>query len=87
MPGPLVDRLIEACKSAGIHAVMESRSVIRRVMVRCTTPWWLSALRVSFTTVTKVDPTAYERFWYGFGRGDDLDVISLPFARVGALIC
>jgi nitrilase len=35
----------------------------------------------------KLMPTAYERFWYGFGRGDDLDVISLPFARVGALIC
>jgi nitrilase len=35
----------------------------------------------------KLMPTMHERLFHGVGAGDDLDVLELPFARVGGLIC
>ena len=35
----------------------------------------------------KLMPTMHERVFHGVGAGDDLDVLELPFARVGGLIC
>ena len=35
----------------------------------------------------KLMPTFHERTWHAFGAGDDLDVVALPFGRVGGLTC
>ncbi len=87
VPGPLVDELVGACRRTGIHAVLgvNERDPARHGSVYDTMlvlgPHGVAQRH------RKLMPTGYERYWYGFGRGDDLDVVPLPFARVGGLIC
>lgn len=87
VPGALVDQLVEACRSSKIHAVVgvnerepdRSGSVYNTMLI-------LGPEGVLHRH-RKLMPTAQERLWHAFGAGDDLSVVSLPFARVGGLIC
>ena len=87
VPGPLVDQLVEGCKSNDICAVVgvNERDPARHGSVYNTmlvlSPYGLVQRH------RKLMPTGHERLWYGFGSGDDLEVAQLPFGRVGGLIC
>jgi predicted amidohydrolase len=87
VPGPLVDRLVDACRIHGIHAVVgvnereptRSGSVYNTMLILGPDGLLLKH--------RKLMPTFHERSWHAFGSGDDLDVVATPFARVGGLIC
>jgi nitrilase len=87
VPGPLVDRLIEACRRHDIRVVIgvnerePSRSgSVYNTMLILGPEGLLHRHR-------KLMPTFHERSWHAFGSGDDLDVVAMPFGRVGGLIC
>ncbi len=87
VPGPLVDRLIEACRAHGIHAVVgvnerepaRSGSVYNTMLILGPDGLLLRH--------RKLMPTYHERTWHAFGDADDLEVVATPFGRVGGLIC
>ncbi len=87
VPGPQVDRLLEACREHRIHAVVgvnereptRSGSVFNTMLILGPDGLLLRH--------RKLMPTFQERGWHAFGRGDDLHVAATPFGRVGGLIC
>lgn len=87
VPGPLVDRLIEACRANDIHVVIgvNEREPARSGSVYNT----MLTLGPAGLLLRhrKLMPTFQERAWHAFGSGDDLGVVAMPFARVGGLIC
>jgi nitrilase len=87
IPGPRIDRLVEACARTGLHCVV---GVNEREETGSFT------LYNSFVVVgpagvlhvhRKLMPTKHERMFHGQGTGDDLRVVETPFGRVGGLIC
>ena len=87
VPGPLVDRLVEACRTHEIHVVIgvnerepERNGSVYNTMLILGPSGLLLRHR-------KLMPTFQERGWHAFGAGDDLAVVATPFARVGGLIC
>jgi nitrilase len=87
VPGPLVDRLIGACRTHDIRMVIgvnerepERSGSVYNTMLILGPDGVLLRHR-------KLMPTYHERSWHAFGRGDDLDVVAMPFGRVGGLIC
>ncbi|MFL5825694.1 MAG: carbon-nitrogen hydrolase family protein [Thermoleophilaceae bacterium] len=87
VPGPHVDRLSEACRKHGIHLAigvnereLERPGSLYNALLLIGPDGLISKHR-------KLMPTHHERLFHGIGRGDDLDVAELPFARVGGLIC
>jgi nitrilase len=87
VPGPEVERLEAACREHGIHAAI---GVTERESHRPGT-LYNTLLLIGpdglLNRHRKLMPTLHERLIYGFGRGDDLDVIDTPIGRVGGLIC
>jgi nitrilase len=87
VPGPLVDRLAEACREHGLHCAV---GVNERESER---PGSLynTLLLIGPTGLLwkhrKLMPTHHERLFHGLGRGDDLHVTETPLGRVGGLIC
>lgn len=87
VPGPLVDRLIDACRSHDVHCVIgvNEREPDRSFSVYNTMltlgPTGLLARH------RKLLPTSHERLFHAFGAGDDLAVVETPVGRVGGLIC
>lgn len=87
VPGPHVDRLVEACRKKAIHAVIgvnerepaRSGSVFNTMLILGPDGLLLKH--------RKLMPTFHERTWHAFGSGDDLEVVTTPFARIGGLIC
>lgn len=87
VPGPAVDRLVEACAAQDVHCVIgvnereygRSFSVFNTMLTLG--PSGLLARH------RKVMPTKHERLVHAFGRGDDLAVVDTPVGRVGGLIC
>src|SRR5437763_6213627 len=87
VPGPLVDRLVEACREHSVHCAV---GVNERELERPGTLY--NALLVLgpegvLMRHRKLMPTMHERLFHGIGAGDDLGVVQLPGARVGGLIC
>src|SRR3954463_6373183 len=87
VPGPHVDRLIEACAEHGVHCVIgvneresERPGSLYNTMLILGPEGLLHRHR-------KLMPTMHERLFHGVGAGDDLGVAELPKARVGGLIC
>ncbi len=87
IPGPRIDRLVEACARTGLHCVV---GVNERESGGSFT------LYNSFVVIgpggvlhvhRKLMPTKHERMFHGQGTGDDLRVVETPFGRVGGLIC
>jgi nitrilase len=87
VPGPLVDRLAEACNEHGIHCAI---GVNERESERPGT-LYNSLLLIGpeglISRHRKLMPTHHERLFHGIGSGDDLDVADTPVGRVGGLIC
>jgi predicted amidohydrolase len=87
IPGPRIERLVEACARTGIHCVI---GVNEREATGSFT------LYNSFVVIgpagvlhvhRKLMPTKHERMFHGFGTGEDLRVVETPFGRLGGLIC
>ena len=87
VPGPLTQRLVEACNEHDLHLVI---GVNERESER---PGSLynALLILSGEGILlkhrKLVPTHHERLFHGAGAGDDLDVAATPIGRIGGLIC
>jgi nitrilase len=87
VPGPLVERLVDACREHDMHLAI---GVNERESER---PGSLynSLLILSGEGVLlkhrKLMPTHHERLFHGAGAGDDLGVAATPIGRIGGLIC
>jgi nitrilase len=87
VPGPLVDRLAEACREKGIHCAIgvnerESQrpgSLYNAVL--------LIGPEGLLWKHRKLMPTHHERLFHGVGAGGDLTVTETPAGRIGGLIC
>jgi nitrilase len=87
VPGPLVDRLTEACREHGVHcAIGVNERDAQRPGTLYNTLLILGPEGVLLKH-RKLMPTMHERLFHGIGAGDDLHVVQLPEARVGGLIC
>jgi predicted amidohydrolase len=87
VPGPLVDRLVDACRTHDIRAaigVNERES--ERPGSLYNTLLLLGPDGVELKH-RKVVPTHQERLFHGFGTGDDLGVADTPVGRIGGLVC
>jgi nitrilase len=87
VPGPLVDRLAEACRAHDIHCAIgvneresERPGTIYNALLIIGPAGLISKHR-------KLMPTHQERLFHGIGAGDDLGVADTPVGRVGGLIC
>jgi nitrilase len=87
VPGPLVDVLVEACRRHGVHCAIgvNERESDRPGSLYNTL--LILGPNGLLHRHRKLMPTHHERLFHGVGRGNDLDVTSLPFGRVGGLIC
>jgi nitrilase len=87
VPGPAVDRLVEACADAGLYVVI---GVNERDPGQSYT-LYNSMLTIGPTGLLarhrKLMPTMHERMFHGIGDGDDLTVVDTPVGRVGGLVC
>ncbi len=87
VPGPLVDRLVEACAATGAHCVIgvnerepERSSSLFNTMLTIGPAGLLAKHR-------KVMPTHHERLFHALGAGDDIGVVDTAIGRIGGLIC
>jgi nitrilase len=86
--GPLVARLVDACREHDIHCVIgineredERPGTLYNTMLTLGPEGVLHRHR-------KLMPTMQERIFHGVGAGDDLRAVELPgIGRVGGLIC
>jgi predicted amidohydrolase len=87
VPGPLVDRLVEACARHGVYCAI---GVNERESDRPGTLYNALLLVGPDGLISKhrkLMPTHHERLFHGIGAGDDLQVAETPLGRVGGLIC
>jgi nitrilase len=87
VPGPLVDRLAEACAKLDIHCAIgvnerepERSGSLYNTMLVLGPEGLVSRHR-------KLMPTMQERLFHGIGAGDDLGAADTPIGRIGGLIC
>jgi predicted amidohydrolase len=87
VPGPLVDRLAEACAALGIVcAIGVNEREAQRPGSLYNTLLVIDGDGVLLRH-RKLMPTHQERLFHGIGAGDDLDVVETPVGRLGGLIC
>jgi nitrilase len=87
VPGPLVDRLVGACRERGLHCVIGvNERESQRPGTLYNTVLYLGPSGL-LQRHRKLMPTQHERLFHGIGAGDDLGVVDAAGARVGGLIC
>jgi nitrilase len=87
VPGPLVDRLVDACRRHRVHlAIGVNERESDRPGSLYNTLLLLGPGGVQLKH-RKLVPTHQERLFHGFGAGDDLGVAETPVGRIGGLIC
>jgi nitrilase len=87
VPGPLVDRLVDACRSVDVHcAIGINERELERPGSLYNTLLLLGPGGVVWKH-RKLMPTHHERLFHGIGAGDDLEAVETPLGRVGGLIC
>jgi nitrilase len=87
VPGPLVDRLVDACRAHGVHvAIGVNERESERPGSLYNTLLLLGPDGVELKH-RKLVPTHQERLFHAFGAGDDLDVADTPLGRIGGLVC
>jgi predicted amidohydrolase len=87
VPGPLVDRLADACRRLKLHCGI---GVNERESERPGTIYNTYLLIGPGGLIwkhRKLMPTMQERIFHGIGAGDDLEVAETPIGRVGGLTC
>jgi nitrilase len=87
VPGPLVDRLIDACRNHSIHcAIGVNERESQRPGSLYNTLLLLGPDGLLYRH-RKLMPTMHERLFHGLGAGRDLDPVDTPIGRIGGLIC
>jgi predicted amidohydrolase len=87
VPGPLVDRLVDACRTHDIHvAIGVNERENERPGSLYNTLLLLSPDGIELKH-RKLVPTHQERLFHGFGAGDDLGVADTSLGRIGGLVC
>ena len=87
VPGPLVDRLVEACRS---HSILCAIGINERESQRPGSLYntlLLLGPQGLLLHHRKLMPTMHERLFHGIGTGGDLDPVDTPVGRIGGLIC
>jgi nitrilase len=87
VPGPLVDRLVSACRAHEMHVaigVNERESDRPGSLYNTLLLLGPDGLELKHR---KLVPTHQERLFHAFGAGDDLGVASTPLGRIGGLVC
>jgi nitrilase len=87
VPGPLVDRIAEACREHDLHCgigVNERESERPGTLYNA---YLLVGPEGLVWKHRKLMPTMQERIFHGIGAGDDLGVADTPAGRIGGLIC
>ena len=87
VPGPLVDRLVQACRRHDVHCAI---GVNERESERPGTLYNTLLLLGPAGLLLrhrKLMPTHQERLFHGIGEGDDLEVVATDVGRIGGLIC
>lgn len=86
-PGPVVDRIAEACREHGVVCAigvnereLERPGSLYNTLLLIGPEGLLSKHR-------KLMPTHHERLFHGIGAGNDLQVTATPLGRIGGLIC
>ncbi len=87
IPGPRIDRLVEACGDTGIHCVVGVNERVAGGSFTLYNTLVVIGPNGVLHVHRKLMPTKHERMFHGFGTGDDLRVVETPFGRVGGLIC
>ena len=87
VPGPLTDRLAEACAKHDVHVAIgvNEREAERPGSLYNTL--LLIGPEGLLWKHRKLMPTHHERLFHGIGKGDDLAAAQTPIGRVGGLIC
>ena len=87
VPGPIVDRLVAACRRHGVHCAIgvneresERPGSLYNTLLLLSPDGLLRRHR-------KLMPTHHERLFHGLGGGDDLAACETPLGRIGGLIC
>lgn len=87
VPGPLVDRLVDACRAHDLHvAIGVNERESERPGSLYNTLLLLGPDGVELKH-RKLVPTHHERLFHAFGAGDDLGVADTPVGRIGGLVC
>ena len=87
VPGPLVDRLVDACRS---HSILCAIGINERESQRPGSLYntlLLLGPEGLLLRHRKLMPTMHERLFHGIGTGGDLDPVDTPVGRIGGLIC
>jgi predicted amidohydrolase len=87
VPGPLVERLVDACRETGVHCAI---GVNERESQRPGTIYntlLLLGPKGLLWRHRKLMPTHHERLFHGIGAGTDLGVTPTQVGRIGGLIC
>jgi nitrilase len=87
VPGPLVERLVEACREQGIHCAIGVNERERERPGSLYNTLLLIGPEGLLHKHRKLMPTHHERLFHGIGAGDDLAVAETPLGRIGGLIC
>ena len=87
VPGPLVDRLTDACREAEIHCAIGVNERESERPGSLYNTLLLIGPKGLLHRHRKLMPTHQERLFYGIGAGDDLNPIETPIGRIGGLIC
>ena len=87
VPGPLTDRLAQACAEDEIHVAIgvNEREADRPGSLYNTV--LLIGPEGLVWKHRKLMPTHHERLFHGIGAGDDLAAAQTPIGRIGGLIC
>ena len=87
VPGPLVDRLVDACAEHKLHcAIGVNERESERPGSLYNTLLLLGPEGLLWKH-RKLMPTHHEKLFHGVGRGDDLQVSETAIGRIGGLIC
>ena len=87
VPGPHIDRLVEACSRTGIHCVIGVNERDADGTYTLYNSFVVLGPAGVLHVHRKLMPTKHERMFHGFGDGSDLRVVDTPFGRIGGLIC
>ena len=87
VPGPLVDRLVEACRRHGVHCAIGVNERESERPGSSTTRCSLLGPDGLLRRHRKLMPTMHERLFHGIGARRRPAVVETPVGRIGGLIC
>jgi nitrilase len=87
VPGPLVERLVDACREHDMHLAVGVNERERDRPGSLYNALLILSGEGVLLKHRKLVPTHHERLFHGAGAGDDLEVAQTSIGRIGGLIC